>query len=149
MMRTYRIITAVSCGFLLYGLLMFLGGDRGLLAYRQLETYRGQLEENVENLKDSEYDLAMDLERLSRDPERVRLEARSLGYFERDEQPVRLQSYEQGSESYTIGSIIRFEQKKNSLMPVFRAIGISFGVGVYIILLLFGKGKTGYASARR
>lgn len=80
-MRAKHIIIALAGGFSVYLLLALVFGPSGLNRYSARISYYNDIVENIEDLEHREERLLRELESLRTSSERLRLHARSLGYY--------------------------------------------------------------------
>lgn len=123
-MRLPRLIVYLALGFLCASLLVFVFGGAGLLAYGASSRHRAQLERNIDELEATNARLLQELESLRSDPERLRLQARELGYFREDEYVIRVEGAPAARNSYAVGRVILREPSSPKPVWVFRAVGL-------------------------
>lgn len=80
-MRAKHIIIALAGGFSVYLALALVFGPSGLNRYSARISYYNDIVENIEDLEHREERLLRELESLRTSSERLRLHARSLGYY--------------------------------------------------------------------
>lgn len=127
-----RVAVYLALGFILSSTLIILVGDSGLLRYRALTAYRGELRENIEDLEILHHHLLDDLDALAGDPERIALEARQLGYFREQERLIILDGYNPPRSVYTVGKIIRRlpAARKRGADRLFHLLGAGLAAGL-------------------
>lgn len=131
-MRLPRLAVYLALGFGVASLLSFLFAEGGVLEYRAADRYRRQLEQNIAELQGINEGLLDDLEALRSDPELLRLQARSLGYFRPDEHVIRILDRAQPGNFYAIGRLILRRPAARRPVWYFRLTGL----GLPALLLL-------------
>lgn len=79
------LILAFFSSFLVYSLLIFFQGETGIGAYGELDREKEKVEENLNELKAINSELNTYFNALRKDPEIIRIEARSLAYLGENE----------------------------------------------------------------
>ncbi len=142
------LIPAFLTVFTVYSLGIFFAGETGVLAMDEMMYYRGELRENLSSLEKRHSDLAETMENLRSREDVVRLRARSLEYYGKNEKVVRISGWKNNRyQPYSPGRIIRFERHYTSSKASYRAAAAVGGLGLYILLLL-GARRNHRQSAR-
>ena len=107
-MRLIRIVVSLYITLLVVVLMELSVGRAGLLAYRSVASYHEVLLDNLSELKEINSRLNREFEQLATNPEKIRLEARELGYFEDGEKIVKLEGRSREKRFFEVGRIIRW-----------------------------------------
>ena len=139
-MKTFlRLAVALYVVFSLYTLLDISFGNTGIYATQKLISYREKLTKNVSELKKHNRELKNELQALQESPEKVKLNARVLGYYEENEGIIRPEGYKAEESFYSIGKNIKDDLRYNADEELFRTLSISLGLILFLFLLLFGR----------
>ncbi len=138
MKRGFALLAAVYIAFMTYGVELYVWGDHGILAYNDLAMYKQRLEENIEELKKTGAELRREAESLQYSAEKVALYARKLGYFDSDEQHLRVEGMKLQKEYYVVGELVKPYSRSRIDRTVFRIIAFLAG-GIGYIVLRFRK----------
>jgi cell division protein FtsB len=133
-----RLLVSLYIGFVIYSLLVLVWGPSGYVSLKSLNNYKYKLQQNNRELVDLHEKLRTQLESLKYDSELIRLYARSLGYFDDDEQVIRVENYSNQRNFYSVGRMIRHKQTNSDLRPLFRTFSCA---AVIIVFFLFGMVK--------
>lgn len=83
-----RAFLAIYAAVAAYCLLSIVAGPAGLIAYAKLEERRDAMQANLEELQATHGALQSELAALTSDPDRLRREARELGYLAKGETAI-------------------------------------------------------------
>jgi cell division protein FtsB len=139
-----RIFPLLVVIFIAASVLIFCFGDSGLLAYRDLQTYRGELAANVAALEERNQKLAAELEIERNSPERATVLARSIGLYRPGDKVVRLEGRQPRAELYAVGDLLKMNKSDGSRSPVLKTIAAAIAA----LLIAFAL-VTSRASRRR
>lgn len=131
-------------GFATYLLLTVIFGDYGLANYSEMERYRDRLESHLELLKSRKDSLDREEQLLRESGDRLRVEARSLGYLEPEERLLRIEGAPRKERrKWAAGRVVRPVEELPDHSGSIRAISIC--VALLTLILLLARGP----SARR
>ncbi len=122
-----------------YLLLSLIWADYGVLGYAHLDAYRGRLESNIERLEDRQAELAAETRSLRTDADRIRVEARQLGYYRESEGLVRLEGYDPQAVATSPGALVKRPAKRRDRRDhaaIIRAAAASAGLLALFVMLL-------------
>jgi cell division protein FtsB len=128
-----RILPLLATGFLIASLLIWLFGDSGLRATARLERYRGDLEANVESLRERNTALEADRKRLRESVETNELAARDIGLYRPGDRVIRIDGLSARRGAYEVGTLLRMKRPSGAQNPFFKMAGI--GVSASLIVL--------------
>ena len=131
-----RILLPLYIGFLISSIIVFLLGNGGLLEYHKLTKLQDALAENINELTDINGQLNSRLTLLNSDPDTVRLEARSMGYYQEGETRIRIEGFLKDTEYFPIGKLIQFQTRRVNKSVIIRLIGFSVPLCYYIFALI-------------
>jgi len=134
MKRCGAILAAVYVVFMVYSLEVYIWGENGLLAYKDILSYRNTLNENVLALQDVHIQLSDEFGDLKKSPEKIKLYARKQGYLSPDEHRVIVEDMDLRGSYYVVGELVKPYQRSTIDMSVFRIIAFVFGLSAYIAL---------------
>ncbi|MFP4067121.1 MAG: septum formation initiator family protein [Spirochaetaceae bacterium] len=137
-----KLLVSTAVAILTHLMLSLVWGEYGLIAYRELDTYRDRLDENLERLEERTLELEREAQTLQTDAERIRVEARRLGYYAENETPVRLEEYRPASTRSSPGSVIRRRSPPADNAPILRAIAASAGLFTLFLMLVVDQRRT-------
>ena len=107
MMKLIRLVVSFYSVFLLGSFLTWFIGDAGVTAYSRLSSHFELLTENIDNLERINDDLNGKFEELATDPERIRLQARELGYFREDEKVLAVEGFPRKRTFFEVGKVVK------------------------------------------
>lgn len=105
-----RLLPIGIAAFIAASLGIFLLGDSGLSAFRDLFRYEQSLAANVESLKRRNQDLQAQLAGLKANRESVIVLARDIGMYEAGDSVVELVGRPPRPESYAVGDLLRLRR---------------------------------------
>lgn len=133
-----KLVVPLSATVLTYLLLSLVWGEYGLIAHGRLQAYERRLEENIGRLEERQNELAAETRSLRTDADRIRVEARRLGYFEADEGLVRLEGYDPQPGPASPGALVKRRQAEQPVAhaAAIRAAAASAGLFALFLMLL-------------
>ena len=129
-MKFVRLVVSFYSAILLGSLLALFFGDAGMVAYNRLSSHLELLTENLENLERINDDLNGKFEELATDPERIRLQARELGYFEEDEKVLTVEGFPKKRTFFEVGKVVKKIplKRRNTVWVRILQVLIPFGI---------------------
>lgn len=132
-----QILISSYIGFSLFIVLTIVFGSGGLFDTRDISRYKLQLEENITELREINQGLTQELKALSTSPDTIKMYARDYGYYETNEEVIKIAGAPQPRRYYRLGSLLRRNIAVGEQNPVFHIIGfaaalVSFGAGLVI-----------------
>jgi cell division protein FtsB len=140
----HYLVISVYAGFSVYCLLSLLFGPAGITTYRRLETRKAAMEANLAELGTIRQSLDSEMESLKSDPDRVALEARSLGYLRKDETAIILGEKTERIRPIITGKVLPYIEP--AALNDLEIKEISFGAFLAVLALLLSP--RGSASSR-
>jgi cell division protein FtsB len=134
-----KVLLPLSVTILTYLVLSLVWSDYGVIASDRLETHKARLEANIEDLEKRQEELQARMKALRTDPDRIRVEARSLGYFEENEGLVRLESYDPKPAPRSPGRIVQRSTRQTDNGAIIRATAASAGLLALFLMLVFDR----------
>ena len=131
-------LAAVYIAFMTYGVELYVWGDHGILAYKDLAVYKQRLVQNIEELKRTGANLRREAESLQYSAETVALYARKLGYFDSDERHLRVEGMKLQKDYFVVGELVKPYSRSEIDRTVFRIIALLAG-GIGYIMLRFRR----------
>ena len=135
----HRILVSIYIGIAVYLTASIFFGGSGVFAMRNLESYNERLEKNVEELIDRNAQLESEVESLLTDAERIRLEARVLGYFSKEERVIEYSTEKQATRSTSLGRIMKENVSRNDIRSPLRLVSIAVALACYLALAYFNR----------
>lgn len=122
--------------FLVASVLIYLFGDSGVLAYRDLESYRRRLELNVESLYQHNKNLTAELADLKGNTELNIVLARRVGLYRPGDAVVKLEGPSTRVEHYVVGDLLKLRKSGDARSAAVKtvAIGLSMLFTAYVFL---------------
>ena len=120
-----RILGCSYLGFSLFILLSLFFGKSGLLRLSEQEEYKARLQANIENLKEINHSLTLELKDVSTSPDTIRLYARDYGYFGKNEEVIKIQGAPSVRKLYKLGSLLKRTDGSGEMNPLFHIIGFA------------------------
>jgi cell division protein FtsB len=120
-----RILGCSYLGFTLFILLSLFFGKSGFLGISGQQEYKTKLAANIENLKEINHALTLELKDVSSSPDTIRLYARDYGYFGRNEEVIKIQGAPSLRRLYKLGSLLKRMESTGEINPLFHIIGFS------------------------
>lgn len=125
--------------FFVYSILNLSFGISGFSEFTKLQKYREDLVLNIQHLRNNNDDLADELEILKSSPEVLKLKARELGYYGRDEKIVRTVGFQTKKSFYSVGKMMKYTYLEDNRRPLFRAVSILCGALFYLVFFVLRK----------
>lgn len=144
-----KALVPLTVTILTYFLLSLVWSDYGLIAYERLERHHARLEKNVEELKQRRQELKLETRLLRTDADRIRVEARSLGYYGEDEGRIRIEGLEPASDPTSPGSIVRSRKLTENDGTVIRSVAAAAGLLTLFLMVVFDQPSTGVSREAR
>lgn len=124
---------------LTYLLFSLIWADYGVLGYEHLDAYKGRLESNIERLEDRRGELSAETKSLRTDADRIRVEARQLGYYRESEGLVKLEGYDPQAVATSPGALVKRSAERRDRRDhaaIIRAAAASAGLLALFVMLL-------------
>jgi cell division protein FtsB len=112
-------------GFSLFIVLSLLFGKSGLMRFNEQREYQARLEANIENLREINTALTLELKDFSASPDTIRLAARDYGYFGKNEEVIKIQGAPETKKHYKLGSLLKRSAEPGETSPLFHIIGFT------------------------
>jgi cell division protein FtsB len=122
--------------FLVASVLIYLFGDSGVLAFKDLESYRERLALNVESLQQRNKNLTAELADLKGNTELNVVLARRLGLYRPGEAVVRLQGQSARVEHYVVGDLLKLRRSVDARNAVVKTVAICLSMLCAAFVLL-------------
>ncbi len=137
-MKRYQIILPIFIGTLMYSLLSFCLGPRGIWPMRQLLEEKSKIARNLETLYTINQDLDAHLQNLSADPDTISIYAHELGYVAEGERLIKLAGFSGGIDR-NLKAGIAIDEQKPGFLPEWlcKAFGLLSGILVFSLYLYF------------
>jgi cell division protein FtsB len=132
MMRLTRLFLSLYVGIALHFLFTFIFSGAGLGEFHSVLSYREVLRQNLVELENINTSLKQEFRSLGTDPERIRLLARKLNYFEPDENVVRIEGLKERRNYYKIGKLLKTKYRATENPIFFRIVNLIVPLFVYI-----------------
>ncbi len=142
-MKRYKFVLPIFAGTLVYGMLSFSVGPRGLIPMSRLAGQKTALAENLDALNTIKEDLNARMQNLTADPDTISVYAHELGYVAEGEQLIKLAGFS--------GGIDRNLSAGNTFTPILpeylpewicKTFGIISGLLAFFLFTRFLTGKT-------
>jgi len=140
-MKISKLLYSLLIGLTIYSLLIFYEGDTGLKALAKVENYRKVLNDNLDNIRDINEGLTVEFDSLSTDNDLIKLKARALGYFEREDHLVHITNWNPDYNEYKPGHVIKQEYLTDVDEKSFRLMAFSATLFSLIILIIAEMSK--------
>jgi cell division protein FtsB len=137
-----RILGCSYLGFSLFILLSLFFGKNGLLRITDQEEYKARLEANIENLKEINQSLSLELKDVSASPDTIRLYARDYGYFGKNEEVIKIQGAPEIRKFYKLGSLLKRTDGGGGTSPLFHIIGFAAAAAAFAFSLPLLRRRT-------
>ncbi len=138
-MKISRLIYSTFIGFTLYLSLLLIYGETGLSAIKKVESYKELLNLNLNEIQEINEELTVEFNSLSSDNELIKLKARALGYFAREDHIVHISNWNPDINCYNPGHVFKEEYLTEINYNKFRICGFSVSFIVYIFLFLINQ----------
>ena len=138
MIKFRTVCYAFYMGFVLYSFLNFISGDRGVKAMYDLYRFEQKAAGNLNELKRNNRELTAELKSLKSSSELIRIKARGLGYFTRNEKAVFVKGINRNIPDYQAGKIMYWNETVSNRKRIFRALGF---VSAVFFLFVFYIGE--------
>jgi cell division protein FtsB len=134
-----KLLVPLTVTIVTYLLFSLIWDDYGVLGYADLDAYRGRLETNIERLEDRRAELSAETRSLRTDADRIRVEARQLGYYRDSEGLVRLEGYDPQAVATSPGALVKRSPERGDRRDhaaIIRAAAASAGLLALFAMLL-------------
>lgn len=121
----------------IYSLLIFSEGETGIKAMAKVESYRNILNNNLESIRDINDELTVEFDALSTDNEMIKLKARALGFFDKNDHLVHIENWNPDYNEYKPGFVIKREYLSEIDEKQFRLIAFSGALFCMILMILY------------
>ena len=101
-----RICAAIFAGFVCHSILVFVWGESGIAAMKELRVHKSRLEENISRLEEIHIALSRERDELLYDEIEIELRSRALGFRRADE--VAQQPNQDVAEGYRAGALVQY-----------------------------------------
>ena len=135
-MKISKLLYSIFLGFTIYSILFFIEGDTGLKAMEKVESYKEQLNLNLEDIRSINNELIIDFDSLSSDNEIIKLKARALGYFDKADHIIHIASWNPNIDEYNPGHVIKEEYLTEIKEGKFRVAWLFVSLSAYSFFLL-------------
>jgi len=133
--------------FLVNSVLSLFFGATGIIVTASNRTRAQLLLENVGSLEERQLQLTAKLEALRSDPESVIIEARTLGFYRRDEGVMHIQNLEPAETALKMGNALYLRPLKPSNQNPHRIIALA--AGLLVLFLSPANRNFGYANSAK
>jgi cell division protein FtsB len=141
-MNRNKIIIPIFIGTLIYSVLSFSLGPRGLWPMSQISEHKATFSSNLEVLYTINQDMNARLQNLSADPDTISVYAHELGYVAEGEKLIKLAGFSGGIERNLIaGNAISVKKPLFLSEWICKTFGIVSGLFGFFILSTFIWGK--------
>jgi len=120
-----RLLPILLLVFVLASALIYLFGDSGLVAYRNLESYRRSLAANVESLQKRNAGLSSELTSIRSDPDRLVVMARDVGLYRPGDKVVRLEGVPGRAAHYDVGDMLSMRKAADTRSATVKVVATS------------------------
>jgi len=141
------IVNACYAVFLVNSVLSLFFGTTGIIITASNRTRTQLLLENVGNLEERRLQLTAKLEALRSSPESVIIEARTLGFYRRDEGVIHIQNLKATETALDVGNALYLEPLKPSNQNPHRIIAIA--AGLLVLFFIPANWNFGYDNSAR
>ncbi|MBN1409829.1 MAG: septum formation initiator family protein [Spirochaetales bacterium] len=141
-MKLFNLIVSIYLSVILSALLVFFFGEQGLIEYNDLSEKKRLLSMNIEKLKEKNQILISKLNELNTNSETIKLLARELGYYGKNEDLIRIQGYKPQKTYYNAGSIIKINLRPVERNFILKIISLLISLIFYVVITIKNGIKT-------
>lgn len=134
-MKISYLMYTLFAALAIYSLLVFSEGETGLKAMAKVESYKNLLNTNLESIRDINKELTIEFDALSSDSEMIKLKARALGYFDKNDHLVHVENWNPEYNEYKPGFVIKKEYRSSIDETHFRLLAFA-GASFFMIILV-------------
>jgi hypothetical protein len=138
-MKKLLLLIPLYAGFLTYMCLNLVWGQTGLVTLGKLDSYRSALSQNLEDLERIYGGLFNEVKALSGNQEVIRLHARELGYFYKNEKVLKFQGMAPKKSFYRVGSVLELNLQNDDPRPAFLLAAALVAALLAAALFLFNR----------
>lgn len=133
-MKRYQLIFSVFLGTLLYSILSFYVGPRGVWPMSQLIEQKRRISINLDSLYEINQEMNARLQNLSSDPDTISVYAHELGYISEGEQLIKLAGFSGGiNRNLFAGSVVVSDEPKYLPEWLCKLLGIIVGITFFLV----------------
>lgn len=137
-MKCFKIIFPIFIGTLVYSILTFCVGPRGLWPMEQLEKQKIRISSNLDVLYTINQNLDSHLQNLSANPDTISVYAHELGYVAEGEQLIKLAGFSGGIDRKLVAGNTVFKEKPKFLSEwICKMLGLISGILVFFLFPMF------------
>ena len=137
-MKAVKYLFALWAGVLIYALLSFIFGARGISAYSQLQTEQSKQLVNIENLKLINHELEDTMNSLLYDKDTLAVFARDQGYASRQERFIRIVGLGGNQKiKFSTGEVVVAAEPQYIPDQTIRIIAFCTGITIFICMAFF------------
>jgi cell division protein FtsB len=130
-----RILGCCYLGFAVFIVLSLFFGKAGLVNFQTNQDYKARLEANVEDLKEINRNLTLDLKAVSASPDTIKVFARDYGYFAKNEEVIKIQGAPDVKNYYKLGSLLKRNPDSGEPGALFHVIALAGAVVAFAFSL--------------
>jgi cell division protein FtsB len=135
-----KLLGAAMCvGLALYLLLNVILGPVGLREMQRLEAHKERIQENVDKLQKTNSALTSEVAELRTSPSEIRKRARKLGYYDENEEVIRFEGWNHGTQTRTAGREVRPFQESRDASSLIRSTAAAGALLTLIVLLILER----------
>jgi cell division protein FtsB len=129
-----RILISLFAGLSVYLVTMLIWGESGIETYRELSSYRGELEKNLAELDGIGQELRQNINELQTSKDRIILEARRIQYFRPGDKIVRVDGWNGQNQTMTPGRLLMPRKTQTLPTALFRAVAVCTSFVTFIFI---------------
>ncbi|MDC7225485.1 MAG: septum formation initiator family protein [Spirochaetales bacterium] len=136
-----RIRFIVSAYIVIISLIIFnlFTSTDGILSYVELSEYKAALEQNISELGSINNSLVKDSDKLIKQPDEIKIQARELGWVEPREGIIVVKGWRYDKSGYSMGRLLSRERTGNIENYSNLIISVLIGLSFYILTGFFRK----------
>jgi len=127
-----RITISVYLMVLSFIIITIVAGPGGLLSYKELNSYKISISENIKELEKINSSLQIESERLIHDSDNIKIKARELGWIDYDEGIIVVKGFSRTQAGYSMGKLLSREHNPQENTTIYRLISLMTGLLFYI-----------------
>ena len=127
-----RISVSAYIALFCFIVMNIIWGSCGLISYNELREYKDTLESNIYDLEDINGTLMLDSEKLINRSDDIKIQARELGWIEKNEGLIQVRGFKTDKTGYSMGKLLSSEKNRRTDNRNNIIIALLAGISIYI-----------------
>ncbi len=149
MKLSFNLLISVYASFMIFTWFSFFFGPDGYVETQKLKQYLVKIQTNTLKMDQIREKLEAEVQGLRDDTGTIALEARSLGYYSKNEGVLFVDGYRPQKRILMLGSLYKKFRGRHMSISFIRYVSLFVGLLVFLLLLIRGRRKSVYTYRQR